>query len=202
MRQDACVHSCETACMSVCTLVRRDVSACEWGGMLADTFVYFRHGPRTTSAMNPELLGQNMGPELLGRLGRLELRWRFSAAVSQSDVRARDGTRVLGVGMRVDLGSLMLQGRTKRCGRTDDTCSLWDPHDPRWWAQLSRVPQNNSLEPCSREPRRRLSWALASLVPCHSLTAILNTLASTGLLRLTELKEQALATTTTRLNRC
>ena len=36
--------------------------------------------------MDPELLGQNMGPELLGLLGRLELRWRFSAAVSQADV--------------------------------------------------------------------------------------------------------------------
>ena len=32
--------------MGVCTLVRRDVSACEWGGMLAGTLVY-HHGPTT-----------------------------------------------------------------------------------------------------------------------------------------------------------
>ena len=49
--------------------------------LLAGTLVYFRQ--------DPELLGLNMGPELLCRLSSLELRWRFSAAVSQSDVKAR-----------------------------------------------------------------------------------------------------------------
>ena len=42
MREGECVHSCETACMSVCTLVRHHVSACELGGMLVGTLVYSR----------------------------------------------------------------------------------------------------------------------------------------------------------------
>ena len=76
MRQDECVHSTEIAYLSVGTLVRHHVSACEWGGILAGTLVY-RHGPRTG------------GSRTVGRLCRPDLRWRFFTAVSQSDVRTR-----------------------------------------------------------------------------------------------------------------
>ena len=44
--------------MSMCTLAIHHVSACEWGGMLAGTLVY---------RQAPDLVGQNMGPELLGQ---------------------------------------------------------------------------------------------------------------------------------------
>ena len=62
----------------MCTRVRRDVSACEWGGMLAGTFVY-RHGPRSG--------GSEHGSRIVDRICQQDLRSRFSAAVSQANVR-------------------------------------------------------------------------------------------------------------------
>ena len=77
LRQDECVHFSETACMSVCTLVRHHVSACEWGGYwrVWGTFIvlYIICVP-AIPPWDPELLGQNMGPELLGRPRRPSLR--------------------------------------------------------------------------------------------------------------------------------
>ena len=56
------------------------------------------HGPRTVGSEHL------MGPELLelGLLGRPELRWRVSAAVSQADVRLR---QVLALDLRKVLQS-------------------------------------------------------------------------------------------------
>ena len=87
--------------MSVCTLVRHVVSTCVWGGVLAGTLVY---------RQDPDLVSQNVGPgllELLPSETSLALLALFCRCVP---ARCLGQTRVL---VRVDLRSLILQGRTK-----------------------------------------------------------------------------------------
>ena len=50
---------CWRRCRNVCTLMRRVVSACEWGGMLAGTLVY---------RQDPDLVGQNVRSRNVGPL--------------------------------------------------------------------------------------------------------------------------------------
>ena len=58
MRQDECVHSGETSCMSVCHSCETSCLSMRVGGILAGTFVY-RHGPRT---VGPEHGSRTVGP--------------------------------------------------------------------------------------------------------------------------------------------
>ena len=71
--------------MSVCTLVRHHVSACEWGGMMAGTLVYSRQVRfflPVAVYMAPDCRSRAvLGPKKSDFCVR-RLLWRFSAAVS------------------------------------------------------------------------------------------------------------------------